>query len=106
MPQAIQIETQSEQQSWTLLRVQRAARRASRELALHRTEKAFDQRSTPVEPSRKCSPHLGADSVYAPGFLSALGGDHALRPQMLPDVGMIPFAGEFGVGQYLEVSLS
>ena len=43
MPQAVEIETQSEQQSLTLLRAQRAARRTGRELAFHRTEQALDQ---------------------------------------------------------------
>src|SRR5258708_38232272 len=99
MPQAVQIETQSEQQGLTLLRAQRATRRAGRELAFYRTEQALDQGSAPVEPSRKCSPHLGAHSMNTPGFLSALGGDHALRPELFPDVGVIPFAVELGVGQ-------
>ncbi len=72
MPQAVQIETQSEQQGLTLLRAQRATRRAGRELALYRTEQTLDQGSTPVKPSRKCSSHLGADSMNVPGFLSAL----------------------------------
>src|SRR5579872_4015964 len=40
MPQAIQIEIQSEQQGLTLLCSQRAARRTGRELALHRTERS------------------------------------------------------------------
>src|SRR5580693_4792131 len=100
MPQAVQIETQSEQQGLTLLRAQRATRRTGRELAFYRTEKALDQGSAPVEPSRKGSPHLGAHSMNAPGFLSALGGDHALRPELFPDVGVIPFAVELGVGQH------
>src|ERR1700723_2498759 len=100
MPQAVQIETQSEQQGLTLLRAQRATRRTGRELAFYRTEKALDQGSAPVEPSRKGSPHLGAYSMNAPGFLSALGGDHALRPELFPDVGVIPFAVELGVGQH------
>src|SRR5450759_4619948 len=98
MPQAIQIETQSEQQGLTLLRVQRAARSTGRELAFHRTEQALDQGSASVEPSRKCSSHFGAHSMDAPGFLSTLGRDHTLRPKLLPDVGVIPLAVELGVG--------
>src|ERR1700730_6210311 len=100
MPQAVQIETQSEQQSLTLLRVQRAARSAGRELALDRTEQALDQRSASVEASRERSPHFGADFMNMPGFLSAFGRDHALRPELLPDVGVIPLAVELGVGQH------
>src|SRR5271169_3868646 len=100
MFQAIQIETQAEQQGLTLLRAQRAAGRASRELALHRTEQALDQGSAPVESSRECSPHLGAHPMDAPSFLSALGRNHTLRPELLPDVSVIPFAVEFGVGQH------
>src|SRR5271170_8492243 len=100
MLQAIEIETQSEQQGLTLLRAQRATGGAGRELAFYRTEKALDQGSAPVEPSRKCSPHLGAHSMNAPSFLSPLGGDHALRPKLFPDVGVIPFAVELGVGQH------
>src|ERR1700675_3473131 len=100
MPQAIQIETQSEQQGLTLLRAQRTAGRASGELALHRTEQTLDQSTAPVEPSWKCSPHLGTHSVDAPRFLAALGGDHALRPELAPDVGVISLAVELGVGQH------
>src|ERR1035437_3183665 len=72
MLQAIQIETQSEQQSLTLLRAQRAARSTGRELALHRTEQALDRRSAPVEPLRKCSPHLGSHPMDR--VVVALGG--------------------------------
>src|SRR5580704_251290 len=100
MPQAVQIETQSEQQGLTLLRAQRAARRTSREFAFHRTEQALDQRSTPIEPSRECAPHLGAHSMDAPGFLFTLGRDYTLRPELLPDVGVIALAVELGVGQH------
>src|SRR5579862_3543796 len=100
MPQAIQIETQSEQPSLALLRAQRTARRTGRELALHRTEQALDQRSASVEALRECSSHFGAHSMNTPGFLSALGRDHAPRPELLSDVGVIPFAVEFGVGQH------
>jgi hypothetical protein len=74
--------------------------RTGRELAFHRTEQALDQGSAPVEPSRKCSPHLGAHFMDAPGLLSTLGRDHTPRPELLPDVGVIPFAVEFGVGQH------
>src|SRR4029077_9647968 len=100
MPQTIQIETQPEQQGLAHLRAQRAAGRASRELALHRTEQTLDQRSAPVEPSWKCSPHLRTHSVDAPGFLAALGGDHALRPKLAPDVGVISLAVELRIGQH------
>src|SRR5580658_10569517 len=100
MPQAIQIETQAEQQGLTHLGAQRTSRRASRELAFHRTEQTFDQSTAAIEPPRESPTHLRAYSVDAPGFLSALGGDDALRPELAPDVGMIPFAVEFGVGQH------
>src|ERR1700675_4023330 len=100
MPQSIQIETQSEQEGLALLRVQRAAGRTSRELAFHRTEQALDQGSSPVEPSRKCSPHPRAPSINTPGFFSTFGGDHALRSELLADIGGIPLAVELGVGQY------
>src|SRR5215831_17475817 len=58
------------------------------------------QSAAPVAPLRKCSSHLGAHSMDAPRFLSALGGNHALRSKLLPDVGVIPLAVEFGVGQH------
>src|ERR1700721_1495562 len=100
MPQAVQIETQSEEQSLTLLCAQRTTGRAGREIGFNRTEHALDQGSTPVNPSRKCSPHLGAHSMDAPGLLSTLGGNHTLRPELLPDVGVIPLAVELSVGQH------
>jgi hypothetical protein len=49
---------------------------------------------------RKGASHLGAYSVDAPGFLSAFRGDHTLRSKLLPDVGVISLAVEFGVGQH------
>jgi hypothetical protein len=100
MPQAIEVETQTEQQGLTLLRAQRAAGRTSRELALYRTEQALDQSAAAIEPSRERLPHLGTNSVHSPRFLPAFGGDHALRPQLLADIGVIPLAVEFGVGQH------
>jgi hypothetical protein len=48
--------------------------------------------------SRECPPHLGAHSMNAPAFLSALGGNHALRPELLADVRVVPLAVELGVG--------
>jgi hypothetical protein len=42
-------------------------------------------------------PHLSTHSVQAPGFLSALGGDHALRPEVAPD-DVLFLAVELGVG--------
>jgi hypothetical protein len=98
MPEAVQIKTQSEQQSLTLLRAQRAARRASREHAFHRIEQALDQSVVPVEPSRKCPPHFGAHSMDALAFLSALAGNHALRRELFPDVGAVSLAVEFSFG--------
>src|SRR5579864_8510104 len=100
MPQAVEIETQSEEQSLTLLCAQRTTGRSGRELAFHRTEHALDQGSAPVESSRKYSPHLGAHPMDAPAFLSALGGNHTVGPELLPDVGVIPLAVELGVGQH------
>jgi len=70
MPQTIQIETQAEQQGLTHLGAQRTTGRASRELALHRTEQTLDQSTAAIKASRERPPHLGAHSVDAPGFLS------------------------------------
>ena len=50
MFQAVQIETQSEQQGLTHLRAQRTTRCTCRELALHRREQALDQGTAAVEP--------------------------------------------------------
>jgi hypothetical protein len=100
MPQATQIETQAEQQRLTLLRAQRATWCTRRELALERREQALDQSAAPVNPSWEGPTHLGAHPVKTPGFLAALGGDHALRPELLPDVSRIPLTVELGVGQH------
>jgi hypothetical protein len=99
MPQTGQIETQSEQQSLPHLRGQSAPRSAGRELALDRREDALDQSAASVESLRECSPHFGAHAVDAPGFLSALGRDHAPRTELAADVPVISLAVEFGVGQ-------
>ena len=100
MPQAIEVETQSEQQGLAHLHPERAAGRPSRELALHRREHRFDQGAAPVELSRKRPPHFGPHSAHPPGLLPTLGRDHAPGPQWAPEVGMIPLAIEFGVGQH------
>ena len=100
MFQAIHIETESEQQGLTHLHAQAASGSTGGELAFHRGENALDQVAASVEPSREGSPHLGADSVYAPGFLATLGRDHALRSELPANVSMISLAVEFGVGRY------
>jgi hypothetical protein len=38
--------------------------------------------------------------VNAPGFLSALGGDHAFGPELLPNISVISLAVEFAVRQH------
>jgi len=98
MFQPIHIETQSEQQGLAHLHVQCAAWCTGRELALHRREEALEQSAASVEPSRKRSPHLGADSMDAPGFLSALGGDDTVCSKLPANIGMISLAVELGVG--------
>lgn len=67
--------------------------------ALPPREQRFDQGATPKELSQERPPHLGADCIYAPGLLATLGRDHTLSPRLLPDIGMISLAVEFGVGQ-------
>src|SRR6516164_2239091 len=100
MPQAVQIETQAEQQGLAHLHGQAAARSAGRELAFDRGEDTLDQRAAAVESARKRPPHFGTHAAYAPSFLSAFGRDHALRSELLTNVGMISFAVEFRIGQY------
>src|SRR5207245_4224378 len=100
MPQAVQIETQAEQQGLANLHRQAAARGASRELAFDRREYALDQRTAPVDAGRKCSAHLRAHATHAPGFLSALGRDHTVRPELLTNVTVIPLAVDLGLGPH------
>ena len=106
MFQPIQIEAQSEQQSLTHLRAERAPRCTSREFSFHRREQALDQRAATVSSLREGTPHLGTDTMEAPGFLSALGGNHALRSEPLTDVGMVSFAVELRVGEYQPLAFS
>src|ERR1700674_4409796 len=100
MLQAIQIETQSEQQGLTHLHAQRTTWCPSRELALYRTEQAFDQGPAAIKPLRECPPHLGTHSAHAPCFLPALSGNHTPGSELLADVGVIALAVEFRIGQY------
>jgi len=92
MPRAIQIETQAEQQGLTQSRAQRTTGRASRELAPQRTERTFDRSTAATEASWERSAHLGTHCVQAPRFLSELGRDRALHPELAPDIGAIPLA--------------
>jgi len=100
MPQAVQIETQAEQQGLAHLHRQAPTRGTRRELAFDRREDTLDQGATPVEPVRKRPPHFGTHTVQAPIFLSAFRRDHTLRSELLTDVGMIPLAVEFRIGQH------
>src|SRR6267154_4927990 len=100
MFQPIQIETQYEQQGLTHLHRQRATWGASREFSFDRREQALDQGAAAVKPSWEGTPHLGTHSVYAPGFLPPLGGNHALRSEAFADVGVIALAVELRVRQH------
>src|SRR6266403_366903 len=100
MFQPIQIETQSEQQGLTHLHRQRATWGASREFSFDRREQALDQGAAAVKPSWEGTPHLGTHSVYAPGFLPPLGGNHALRSEAFADEGVIALAVELRVRQH------
>src|SRR5438445_246107 len=100
MFQPIQIETQSEQQGLTHLHRQRATWGASREFSFDRREQALDQGAAAVKPSWEGTSHLGTHSVYAPGFLPTLGGNHALRSETFANVGVIALAVELRVRQH------
>src|SRR5436309_229713 len=100
MFQPIQIETQSEQQGLTHLHTQRATWGASREFSFDRREQALDQGAAAVKPSWEGTSHLGTHSVYAPGFLPTLGGNHALRSETFANVGVIALAVELRVRQH------
>jgi len=68
MPQTIQIETQAEQQGLTHLGAQRTTGRASRELALHRTEQTL---LTAVESTSNGDNLMRFNRVYSklPGLI-------------------------------------
>jgi hypothetical protein len=100
MFQPVQIETQPEQQGLTLLHAQGSPWWTCREFSFHGRVQTFDQGAAPIDPLWKRTPHFRAHSVYAPGFLSALSGNHALRSEVLADVGMIALTVEFRVGQH------
>ena len=100
MFQPIQIETQSEQQGLAHLSGQGSTWGAGREFSFDRREQALDQGAAAVNPLRERPPHLGAHAMYAPGFLSTLGGNHALRSEALADVGVIALAVELRVCQH------
>jgi hypothetical protein len=100
MFQAIQIETQSKQQGLAGLHAERTTWCTSREFSFDRREQALDQGTTAVNPLRECMPHFGTHPVHAPGFLPALGRNHALRSETLADVGVIALAIELRVGQH------
>ena len=100
MPQAVQIETQAEQQGLAHLHGQAAAWGPRRKLAFDRREDTLDQSTTPIESLRERLPHFGAHAVHAPSFLPTLGGNHTLRSKFLSNVGVIPLAVELRIGQH------
>ncbi len=85
MPQAVQIETQTEQQGLAHLHGQTATQGPRRELTFDRGGDALDQCTLAVELSRERSPHLRTHSANAPGFLAAPGRDQALCSEPLAD---------------------
>ncbi len=99
MPQAIQVETQAEQQSLERLHAERASGGASRELTLRRGENA-DQSPPPIDAARKGSPHFSAHSPQAPRLLTALSRDDTPGAELAPNISMIALAVEFGIGQH------
>lgn len=99
-PQAIQIETQAKQQGLANLHWQAAAWGSRRELAFDRGEYTLNQSPAPIQPAGKRPPHFGTHAVDTPGFFSPLGGDHTVRSELLTNVGVIPLAVEFGIGQH------
>jgi len=100
MPQAIQIETQAEQQGLAHLHRQAAGWGAGRELAFEQKKNVLDRGATPVQLLRKSPPHLSTHSARAPSFLSTLGGDDTLHPELMTNVGVITLAVEFSIGQH------
>ena len=100
MPQAIQVETQSEQQGVAPLRAQRTSRRMSGRRALHRAEQNLDQGTAPIELLRERPPHIGTHSTDTPVFFSGRRRNHAPRPELLSDLGVIAVTVEFSVGQH------
>ena len=100
MLQAIEIEAQPKQQGLALLHGQQATGRAGREFALHRREDALDQSAVSIDAARKRPPHFGTHPGHAPGLLPAPSRDHTLCLESLPDLGVVPLAVEFGVGQH------
>ncbi len=97
-----EVETQAEQEGLVLLGGKGSAGGAGRELALHTGEDALDQGAASVLPTREIAAHWGSHSPWrTPSALPSLGGDDALSPQLLPDVEMISFTVEFGIGQHL-----
>jgi hypothetical protein len=90
MPQAVQIETQAERKSLTLLHWQGATGSSRRELAFDGAEQALDRGAAAIEPEGKLPPHLCPHPMDVPVFLPPLGRNYAVRPELLPDVGVIP----------------
>ena len=101
LPQA-EVETKAEQEDFVLLGEKGSAGGAGRELALDTGEDPLAQGAASVLPTREVAAHWGSHSPWrTPSALPSLGGDDALSPQLLPDVEMISFTVEFGIGQHL-----
>ncbi len=98
MPQAIEVEAQSEQRRLTLLHGQSASRCSCREFAFDDGENCFHLGSLAVELLRKMSPHLSTNSHSTAA--APLGRDDAARSEPLTNVLMVLFGVKFGVGQH------
>lgn len=97
MPQAVEVESQSEKQRLAGLRGQAAPWRSRREFALDDREDRLDLGALSVDASRKVPAHLSANSHAAAA--SSFRGDDAARSQSLTNVLVVGFGVEFGVGQ-------
>ena len=100
MLQAVQIETQAEQQGLANLHAQAAARGPRRELAFDRGEYALDQSAASMQLVWKRLPHLRTNPMHSPSFLSPLGGDHTVRSELFPNVRVVPLAVELCISQH------
>ncbi len=99
VPQAIEVVSEAEQQGLADLRGQAASRSARRKFAFDYRENGFDLRALPITFLWKRPAHRVAQGSFrnAPAGVRR---DDALRSPALPNVLVIGFGIELGIGQH------
>ena len=98
-PEAVEIVSQTEQESLFALGGERTARCFGGELAFDCAEDRLGMHALPIALGRESRAHLRAHAMNLPARLASFSGNDTLRANPFADVPVVAFAVELGIGQ-------